>query len=71
MTFSYLSEIIFRKKFQAAPRVRLTIWKIMLKTSFFSMQPIDVEEIRNIIKDMKNVGAGIDKINAKIFKTTC
>ena len=35
-----------------------------------NMEPTNQNELRNIIKNMKNVGAGADGINAKIFKGT-
>ena len=33
-------------------------------------EPTDVEEVTSLLQSMKNVGAGLDKINARIFKGT-
>ena len=56
---------------KGAPLDALAFMNDSCKNTIKHLQPTHREELQKIIENMKNVGHGIDKINAKIFKSSC
>ena len=48
----------------------LTYIPSFIGTSLDSFAVTNVDEVRNIVENMRNVGGGHDKVNTRIFKAT-